>query len=66
MKITLEMTIAEVLEKYPETAEVLAKNFHVGCLGCLMAEEETLAEGAEHHGADPEKLIKELNEAIKE
>jgi len=29
-----------------------------------MAEEETLEEGAEHHGVDPEKLLKELNEVI--
>lgn len=63
-KITLDMTIAEVLKEFPETADTLADNFNVGCLGCLMAEEETLEEGAEHHDVDPDKLLKELNKKI--
>jgi hybrid cluster-associated redox disulfide protein len=65
-KITGDMTIAEIIRSYPEVSEVLADNFHVGCLGCLMAEKETLAEGAEHHGVKIEKLLNELNKKLEE
>jgi len=51
----------ELLEKYPQTAEVLAKKgFH--CLGCALASFETLEQGAKAHGMED----KEVGELIKE
>ena len=63
-KITKDMLIGEVIGKYPETIKV----FHshgFGCIGCVIADFETIEEGAEAHGMDVEGLIKDLNEAIK-
>lgn len=63
-KITKDMLIGEVIGKYPETIKV----FHshgFGCIGCVIADFETIEEGAEAHGMDVEGLINDLNEAIK-
>jgi len=61
--VTKEMKIGEVIEKYPETIEVFLKNgFH--CLGCAAAGFENIEAGANVHGIDIDKFIKELNKAI--
>ena len=62
-KITKEMKIEEILQKYPETLSVFLKHgFH--CLGCAAASFENLAAGAEAHGIDVEKLVEELNQVL--
>tara|TARA_Y100000310_G_C20490918_1_gene719168 strand:+ start:558 stop:755 length:198 start_codon:yes stop_codon:yes gene_type:complete len=64
MNITKDMTIEQVIKKYPDTIEVFVKHgFH--CLGCSMASMETLEQGCEVHEIDVEKFLKELNDAIK-
>ncbi|HID24842.1 MAG TPA: DUF1858 domain-containing protein [Thermoplasmata archaeon] len=63
-KITKDMTIREVIEKYPETALVFSK-YNVGCIGCFAASFETIEDIARVHGTDIEKLVKDLNEVIK-
>jgi len=63
-KITKDMTIGDVIEKYPETALVFSK-FNIGCVGCFAASFETIEDIARVHGTDIEKLVKELNEVIK-
>lgn len=63
-KINKEMKIDEVLKKYPETVEVFVKNgFH--CIGCAVVSLESIEDGARVHGIDTDKLVEELNEAIK-
>lgn len=59
-KINKKMTIAEVLENYPETTEVLQKNLGM-CTGCPAAAMESLELGAHHHGKDIKKLVADLN-----
>ncbi|SES66333.1 DUF1858 domain-containing protein [Anaerobranca gottschalkii] len=61
--ITKEMTIREVLQKDPRTADVFMK-YGMHCLGCPSATGESVAQAAMVHGIDVEKLIKELNEVI--
>jgi len=51
------------LKKYPKTAEVFFKQ-GMSCVGCPMAMQETIEQGALAHGLDPNKLIKELNKKI--
>ncbi|MGB9612685.1 MAG: DUF1858 domain-containing protein [Candidatus Margulisiibacteriota bacterium] len=59
-KITPEMTIAEILKLKPEAGAILmAKGMH--CLGCVIAQGETLAQAAEVHGISIEELVSELN-----
>lgn len=63
-KITKKMSFAEIMQKEPEAAEILmGKGMH--CIGCPMAMQETLEDGARAHGLDPEKLVREINEKLK-
>ena len=64
-KITEDMNIREVIEKYPETVSVFAK-YNMGCIGCIAASFESLKDIAAVHGTDVEAFVKDLNEAIKE
>jgi len=62
-KITKEMKIEEIIQKYPKVIEVfLEYNFH--CVGCAAASFENLEQGALAHGIDVEKLVNDLNKAI--
>jgi len=63
-KITKDMKIEEILEKYPQTIEVFLKHgFH--CIGCAAASFENIEDGAKAHGIDAEKLVEELNKIVK-
>jgi hybrid cluster-associated redox disulfide protein len=65
-KITKDMTIGGVIEKYPEVAPILIEN-GIHCIGCHASAWETLEQGLSGHGMNEksiEKIIKELNKAI--
>jgi hybrid cluster-associated redox disulfide protein len=62
-KITKDMTIREVIEKYPETATVFAK-YNIGCIGCIAASFERIKDIAGVHGTDVKAFVKDLNEAV--
>ena len=61
--ITKEMSIIEVVQQHPETAEVF-RNFGMGCLGCIAARFENIEQGASAHGIVVEELIADLNKAV--
>ena len=63
-KITKDMTFAEVVSKYPEVTRVFLR-YGLSCAGCPIAMQETIEQGAVAHGLDVNKLIEELNEAVK-
>ena len=63
--ITKQITLGEVVQKYPETIEVMFKN-GLHCVGCHVAAWETIEQGALGHGINPDKLVEEMNKAIKE
>lgn len=57
-----DMTIAEAIKLKPQIAGLLmSKGMH--CLGCVIAQGETLEQAAEVHGLNPDDLLRELNEA---
>jgi len=61
--ISKSMTFYEILEKHPDSANVLF-NSGLHCIGCGMAMYETLEQGCMAHGMnkkDIEELIKNLN-----
>ena len=62
--ITKEMSISEVISRYPETIPVLMKT-GMHCIGCPMAMQETLEEGLSAHGLDVDKVIEELNKLVR-
>ncbi|MEM4247593.1 MAG: DUF1858 domain-containing protein [Candidatus Woesearchaeota archaeon] len=61
--ITKNMTIGEVIDAYPATAEVLL-NKGIHCLGCSARNFETIEQGLQVHGFNDkeiEKVVAELN-----
>jgi len=60
--VTRKMTIAEVIRKYPKTAFFFI-DYGLHCVGCPMAEPETIEEAAKLHGLDLKKFLKDLNAA---
>ncbi len=63
MKITKDMSITEIVQKYPQTIDVFF-SFGMGCIGCAAASFEDVEQGAMVHGIDIDEIIKKLNEAI--
>ena len=51
--------IGELLESYPEKADILLEaGMH--CLGCPASQAETIEEACEVHGIDVDELLKEI------
>jgi len=64
-KITKDMNIKEVIDKYPETVSVFAK-YNMGCIGCIAASFESLKDIAAVHGTDVKAFVKDLNAAVEQ
>ncbi len=67
-KIKKDMNFSEILQKYPETASIMLK-YGLHCIVCHAAAFETLEQGCTAHGMkeeDIEKMLKEMNQAIKD
>ncbi len=65
--ITKEMRIGDVIEKHPETVEVMLK-YGLHCIGCRISPFETIAAGCLTHGMteeEIERMVGELNEIVK-
>ena len=60
--VTKDMGLMDVIKKYPQTVEVFQKH-GLGCIGCALANFETVEQGAMGHGMDLEGLLKDLNES---
>lgn len=63
MKITKDMPIQQVVEKFPQTIQVFMMH-GLGCVGCAIANFENIEQGAAAHGIDVDKLIEDLNDAV--
>jgi len=63
-KITEDMNIKEVIDKYPETVSVFAK-YNMGCIGCIAASFEKIKDIAGVHGVDVESFVNDLNSAVR-
>ena len=63
MTITKDMSIMEVVQKYPDTVEIFM-NSGMGCLGCAAAHFENIEQGALAHGIDVDGLMKGLNAVV--
>lgn len=61
--IEKSMSIIDVVQKYPQTAEVF-RSFGMGCLGCVAARFENIEQGASAHGINVEELMAGLNKSV--
>jgi hybrid cluster-associated redox disulfide protein len=62
-KITKEMTITQVIKRYPKTIFVFM-DFGLHCVGCPAAPDETIEEAAQTHRLDLRELLENLNKTI--
>lgn len=62
-KITKEMNIGELVEKYPQVREIFMQH-GLGCIGCVASNFETLEEGLTAHDLDVDKIVDELNKKL--
>lgn len=60
--ITKDTLVSEIPEINPAAVDVLW-NLGMGCIHCIMANQETVEEAASVHGLDMDELLKALNEA---
>ena len=61
--ITLDMTIASVTERWPDTARIFAR-YGLGCASCAISKSETVLQGATGHGGgrvNVDELLRDLN-----
>ncbi|MCR5175392.1 MAG: DUF1858 domain-containing protein [Anaerovibrio sp.] len=65
MAITKDMSIMEVVTKYPDTVPVFMES-GMGCIGCAAAHYENIEQGAMAHGIDVDSLIQGLNNVVGE
>ncbi len=64
--ITRNVIISELMEKYPQVEGILL-SYGLYCVGCPVAAQESLGDGAKAHGLDDktiDQLVFQLNEAI--
>ncbi len=61
--INKEMSIADVVQKYPQTIEVFLRH-GLMCFGCAIARFENIEQGALAHGINVPALITDLNAAV--
>jgi len=54
------MIIAGVVQAFPETIEVFME-YGIHCFGCGMSAHETIEQGVQVHGIDPDELVDDLN-----
>ncbi len=59
MVLNADSTIADLLREKPESAQVLFR-FGMGCLGCAIANNETIREAAQVHGVPLEEMLSAL------
>lgn len=62
--VTRESLIGDIIRVYPEAIPAL-RNMGMACLGCPSSAGESVANAAGIHGMSPEKLVAEINAAIK-
>ena len=61
--IEKEMSIRDVVRKYPQTVRTF-ESHDMGCCGCEAALFESIEEGAEVHGVDIDVLMNDLNRDV--
>ncbi|MBL7150910.1 DUF1858 domain-containing protein, partial [Candidatus Microgenomates bacterium] len=62
---TKEMSIGEVIRKYPKAIFVFM-NYGLHCVGCPMAQGESIKAAVRLHQIDLDKLLKDLNKVAKQ
>ena len=62
-KITEDMLIGKIAIDFPDAIEVM-EQFGMHCIGCHVAPNESLKDGALTHNIDPQKLVDAINKKL--
>ena len=60
---TSDMTVADVLEQWPETVPVF-QEFRLACVGCVMAPFDTMVDIADIYKIDLQEIMAALHQTI--
>lgn len=63
LAINKEMSIGDVVQKYPQTIEVFLRH-GLMCFGCAIARFENIEQGAMAHGINVPVLVTDLNAVV--
>ncbi|TAN42140.1 MAG: DUF1858 domain-containing protein [Nitrospirae bacterium] len=61
--VTKDTIIGEIIREHPKGKDIIQKYFGGGCFTCPGINMESISFGCMMHNLDPEKIVKELNEA---
>ena len=61
--ITTELTVADILNRWPQVIPVFLK-YKLKCVGCSMAAFEMLADALRIHGVSAERFLADVNEVV--
>ena len=64
--VTLDMTVAEIIEVHPSAADYLVADWNMACISCPASQSETLREAAQVHKLDPEDVCEALNDFLED
>ncbi len=64
-QVTKDTIIADIIEEVPQ-AFVMFQAIGMHCMGCAMANGESVEEACGVHGVDPDEFVKSLNSFIAE
>lgn len=67
IKIDPKIPISDLTEQYPEVIDILIYDYGLHCVGCIIAEYESLEEGAQAHGLSKKEfknLLRDINKII--
>jgi len=64
-RIHKEMSIGEVLDRYPEAQKIFRKHFGEDCYHCPGCRTESISFGALMHQKDANAIVEDLNAEIK-
>jgi hybrid cluster-associated redox disulfide protein len=56
-----DMTFAQALQIDQQGVAGVLKNYHLGCIGCMGAQNESLEQGCQAHGLDVNDILRDLN-----
>ncbi|MCG8571194.1 MAG: DUF1858 domain-containing protein [Spirochaetes bacterium] len=61
--IQKDIKIRDLIEQHPASTQVFAA-YGIGCIGCALAQFETLEQGLNAHGINADDFMKDLNQAV--
>lgn len=63
--VSKNMGIKDLMEQHPEAAKLFAA-YGIGCMGCALAQFETIEQGLNAHGINVDDFMKDLTSLVEQ